>query len=481
MHHPVLEFVHRNAVVSLREVPATRTLLQVLREDLGLTATKEGCNEGDCGACTVVLGERQDGHIRYSAINACIRLAHSVHGMALWTAQDIAATDGTPHPVQQALLQNHASQCGFCTPGFAMSLFGLYQNQVCKGQPVSREQAQQALSGNLCRCTGYRPILDAAQQMASLPPMLPAEAEILSKLELIAHTGQGLEADLSYQSPKTLAALLTLRAADPKAQIVAGCTDVGLWINKLHQDFASVLDLSQVAELRAISQDANTLSIGAAATLTDAFAALLIERPQLQSFMQRFAGLPVRNSGTLGGNVANGSPIGDSMPLLIALHARVVLASVRGSRELALEALYTGYRQNVIASDEVLTHIKVPRPTANEFLRVYKVTKRQEDDISAVCLALRIELHDGQLDCVSIGVGGVAAMPVRARQTEATLTGQVWTQALVDKAKTTLRGEFAPISDMRASSGYRTLVLGNLLQRFWLESQGQADVSLACV
>ena len=481
MHHPVLVFLHRNTLVSLRDVPATRTLLQVLREDLGLVATKEGCNEGDCGACTVVLGGKQGGRIRYSAVNACIRLAHSIHGMALWTAQDLAGDDDSPHPVQQALLQNHASQCGFCTPGFAMSLFGLYQNRVCQGQEISRALVQEALSGNLCRCTGYRPILDAAQQLAALPPVRLNEAVILSKLELIAQSEQGLDADFSYKSPKTLEVLLALRAAYPQAQLVAGCTDVGLWINKALQDFGCVLDLTQVAELREISQDANTLTLGAAVNLTDAFDALLADRPHLHSFVRRFAGLPVRNSGTLGGNIANGSPIGDSMPLLIALHARVVLASVRGTRELALDALYTGYRQTVMAGDEVLTHIKVPRPTVNEFLRVYKVSKRQEDDISAVCLALRIELHDGQLACVSIGVGGVAATPVRARQTEAALTGQVWTQGLVENAKATLRREFAPLSDMRASANYRKQLLGNLLQRFWLESQGQTDVSLACV
>ncbi len=478
MHHPVLEFVHAGELVSLPHVPPTRTLLQVLREDLGLTATKEGCNEGDCGACTVVLGEKQGDQIKYSAVNSCIRLAHSIHGMALWTAQDLVGADGTLHPVQKALLTNNASQCGFCTPGFAMSLFGLYQNQVCQGEPVSRNQAQQALSGNLCRCTGYRPILDAAQHMGKLPQVLQDEAAILSKLELLAHTEQGLEADFSYKCPKTLAELLTLRSAHPSAQLVAGCTDVGLWINKAQRDFASVLDLTQVAELRQISRDANTLYIGAAVTLTDAFDALLAERSQLHSFVHRFAGLPVRNSGTLGGNVANGSPIGDSMPLLIALHARVVLASVRGVRELPLDALYTGYRQNVMAADEVLTQIKVPRPTVDEFLRVYKVTKRQEDDISAVCLAVHLQLHDGAVDSISIGVGGVAATPMRAKQTQAALTGQEWTQARIKLAITTLRQEFQPISDMRASSGYRTQVLGNLLQRFWLETQGQSAVHL---
>jgi len=479
MPHPELSFVHRGQIIRLHEVPPTRTLLQVLRDDLGLTATKEGCNEGDCGACTVVLGEARGDRLHYSAVNSCIRLAHSIHGLALWTAQDLSAPDGTLHPVQQALLNQHASQCGFCTPGFAMSLFGLYQNQVCQGKAVSREGAQEALSGNLCRCTGYRPILDAAQQMQTLPQVQVDEAEILSKLEHIAHTPKGLEANFSYKSPTTLPELLTQRANHPQAQIVAGCTDVGLWINKLHKDFAQVLDITRVTELRQISTDDTDLRIGAAVTLTDAFAALAQDRPAVLAFAKRFAGAPVRNSGTLGGNVANGSPIGDSMPLLIALQAKVVLASVRGSRELPLEALYTGYRQNVMASDELLTQIIVPKPEPGEFLRVYKISKRQEDDISAVCLALQLRLRDGVVTHASIGVGGVAATPVRAVQTEATLTGQAWTATTVEAAAATLRQEFQPISDMRASSDYRRQVLGNLMQRFWLESQGQTLVTLA--
>ncbi len=479
MNNPVVEFVHRNQIVSLSNVPPTRTLLQVLREDLGLSATKEGCNEGDCGACTVVLGEKQGKHLKYHAVNSCIRLAHSVHGMALWTAQDLALPDGTPHPVQHALVQCHASQCGFCTPGFAMSLFGLYQNQVLKGQVISHEVAQEALSGNLCRCTGYRPILDAAQLMASLPPVSFDETITLQLLERVAHIKQGLEANFAYKSPKTLPALLAARAAHPTAQIVAGCTDVGLWVNKLHQTFDEILDLSQVHELRQINPSTDTLRIGAAVTLSNAFGALVADRPQLQAFAARFAGLPVRNAGTLGGNVANGSPIGDSMPLLIALRASVVLASVRGEREMPLESLYTGYRTNVMAPDEVLAYIRVPRPEPDELFRVYKVSKRQEDDISAVCLAVFLHTQDGVVTQASVGVGGVAATPVRAPQTEACLMGQVWSQEGVNQAMAVLKAEFQPISDIRASGDYRRQVLGNLLQRFWRESQGQENTSLA--
>ncbi len=512
--------------MALGNVPPDRTLLEVLREDLGCTGTKEGCGEGDCGACTVVLGEA-DGHgkVRYSAVNSCIRLAHSIDGMALWTAEDLAEdpliqpvatlhkpsrADGglgarsagtgmdmqvhedsehratTPpvravglHPVQEAMVQCHGSQCGFCTPGFVMSLFGMYQNQVCQGRSISRAQAAQDLSGNLCRCTGYRPILDAAQQMAQLPPVAVDEAQLLQKLELLALTKQGLEANLTYIAPSSQADLLAARAAHPGAQVVAGATDVGLWVTKQHRQFAQVLDVTRAAELRRMDDTAEHIAIGAAVSLTDAFARLVAQWPGLAEFAHRFAGLPVRNSGTLGGNVANGSPIGDSMPLLIALRAQVVLASqARGERALPLEALYTGYRQNVMAPDELLVRIVVPKPSPTEQLKAYKISKRFDDDISAVCLVLNLNIVGGTVQRASIGAGGVAATPVRARQTEATLQGQPWTEATVQQAVRVLQAEFSPISDMRASGDYRRTVLGNLLQRFWLESQGQPNASI---
>ena len=509
MNTKPIQFIRRGELVSLANVPPTRMLLQVLREDLNCTGTKEGCGEGDCGACTVVVGEAQGDGIKYSAINSCIRTAHSIDGMALFTVEDIAVSgveaagppqgkDSPPggqrpasaverggshlHPAQQAMVECHGSQCGFCTPGFVMSLFGTYQNRVCKGETVTRAMAQEDLSGNLCRCTGYRPILDAAQAMGQLPPVRVNEPDLLQKLKRLKHTKQGLEANSDYMLPKTLADLLSLRARHPKAQIVAGCTDVGLWVNKMHMDFPQVLDVTQVSELRQIEQYRHHIAIGAAASLTDAFAALVHNRPHLHTFATRFAGLPVRNSGTLGGNVANGSPIGDSMPLLIALGANVVLISQRKGRpthrEMRLEDFYTGYRKNVLAADEVLAWIKVPKATLGEQSRVYKISKRFDDDISAVCLALNLSIDNGVVLSASIGVGGVAATPARAQKTEAALIGQPWTPATVQRAQATLRAEFSPISDMRASSAYRTLVLGNLLQRFWLESRGHKGINL---
>ncbi|PZO16826.1 MAG: xanthine dehydrogenase small subunit, partial [Burkholderiales bacterium] len=291
----------------------------------------------------------------------------------------------------------------------------------------------------------------------------------------------------NYLRPTTLSGLLQARAAHPQAQVVAGTTDVGLWINKMHKRFAQVLDVTAAQELKRVETYPHHIAIGAAVSLHQAYAALVSERPPLKTFAQRFAGLPVRNSGTLGGNVANGSPIGDSMPLLIALDASVVLMRWDAKRkqithrELRLEDLYTGYRTNVMKPDELLCWIKVPRPAETEFLRVYKISKRFDDDISAVCLAIRMTLADGKVGTISIGAGGVAATPVRARQTEATLRGQVWSADTVMAAVAALRAEFQPISDMRASAAYRQTVLGNLLQRFWLESQGLQAINLESV
>jgi xanthine dehydrogenase small subunit len=478
MEPRTIRFFRRGELVSLTNVPPERTLLELLREDLACTGTKEGCGEGDCGACTVVVAEPQSGALKYRAINSCIRLAHSIDGMALWTVEDLAADDGTLHPAQEAMVQCHGSQCGFCTPGFVMSLFGMYQNHVCRGVAVSRELAQEELSGNLCRCTGYRPILDAAQQMAQLPRVAVDEAAILRQLQTLAGQRALVPAAGSYLDPGKLAELLALRAADPGAQIVAGCTDVGLWVTKLHRQFPRILDLTRVRELRQVERYENHLAIGAAVTLTDAFAALVEDRPQLKTFARRFAGLPVRNSGTLGGNIANGSPIGDSMPLLIALGAHVVLLSVRGHRDLPLERFYTGYRQNVLAPDEVLAWIKVPKPVPGELLRAYKISRRYDDDISAVCLVVNMEIEDGVVRQVGIGAGGVSAVPARAWQAEAALRGQPWTLEAARQASAALRTEFQPISDMRASSAYRSTVLGNLMQRFWLESQGLQQINL---
>jgi xanthine dehydrogenase small subunit len=475
METQTIRFLRRGELITLGNVPPDRTLLEVLREDLGSCGTKEGCGEGDCGACTVVVAEPEGDGLRFRAINSCIRLAHSVDGLALWTVEDLVAPDGSLHPAQESMVQCHGSQCGFCTPGFVMSLFGMYQNHVCAGRPITRELAQTDLSGNLCRCTGYRPILDAAQRMTALPPVRVDEAAVATRLRALAPRAPSAG---GYLQPTTLPELLALRRDHPQAQIVAGCTDVGLWVTKQHRRFAQVLDVTRVAPLRRIEAAGGMLEIGAAVPLADAYAALVSDRPALATFAQRFAGLPVRNSGTLGGNVANGSPIGDSMPLLIALDTRIVLASARGERTLALEDFYTGYRQTALAADEVVARLLVPLPAPGEFLRAYKISKRYDDDISAVCLAVRMHLDGDRASGVRIGAGGVAATPARAHQAEHALEGRAWTQAAAQAAADALRAQFQPITDMRATAAYRREVLGNLMRRFWLESQGVQGLNL---
>ena len=473
MSPPTLRFVLGHRPHALPDVAPDRTLLDVLREDLRCTAVKEGCASGDCGACTVAVAEAEEGgRLHWRAINSCIRLAHSVEGMAVFTAEDIAGEGGRLHPAQRAMRECHGSQCGFCTPGFVMSLFALHRQR--DGAAVSRGDALHALSGNLCRCTGYRPILDAAQTMHHWPDVPLDESGLLQQLKLLAQDGRAPAADSAsnfYATPTTLAELLRLRAAHPQALIAAGTTDVGLWVTKQHRRFGQIIDVTRVTELRRIERGAHSLSIGAAASLTEAFDALAESRPQLKPFFDRFAGLPVRESGTLGGNVANGSPIGDSMPLLIALGATLVLASTRGERTLPIEDFYLAYRKTALAPDEVLARIEVPQPTPHEWLRADKISKRFEDDISAVCLAVALQVENGVIHSVRIGAGGVAAVPARAIQTEAALAGQQCAEAIFDAAATVLEAEFKPLSDMRASSAYRRAVLGNLLRRGWQQSQ----------
>jgi xanthine dehydrogenase small subunit len=478
MNTPTLRFLHGGKLVTLQDVAPQRTLLEVLREDMQCSGTKEGCGEGDCGACTVVIGQLQQGRLQYRAINSCIRLAHSIDGMALWTVECLSDASGALHPVQQAMLQSHATQCGFCTPGFVMSLFALYQTHP--GRPPETGAVQQALAGNLCRCTGYRPIVAAAHAMYELPAQALNEADVVSKLELLAASGHD-PAPQGYLAPRSLAELLELRARHPQAQLVAGCTDVGLWVTKQHRQFERIIDITRVQELRRVEDYPFHIAVGAAVPLTDAFAALVADRAQLKQFADRFAAPPVRNSATLGGNVANGSPIGDSMPLLIALGASVVLMSTRGHREMPLEDLYSGYRSLVLADDEIVAWIKVPKARTQEYTRVYKVSKRQEDDISAVCLGLQLVITDGRVTSASIGCGGVAATPMRARRTEQALLGQRWSEDSVRGAMRVLQEEFVPISDMRASAAYRTTLLANLLLRYWLDSQGQGGNAIESV
>ena len=491
--HAPLRFLLNGEPVAVTGIAPQTTLLEYLREHRRLTGTKEGCAEGDCGACTVVLAEPGDGGtpLRWRPVNACIRLLPSVAGRAVFTVESLAPAAGGMHPVQRALVDAHGSQCGFCTPGFAMSLFGLYKN----AHRPPRAAIEDALAGNLCRCTGYRPIVAAAQAMYDIDPAdggggwrgpgvaadgsravsRDEEALAVQLAALAAPDTLLYEADdRRWWAPRTCEALAAILVAHPAARIVAGATDVGLWITKQQRDLGDLVYTGDVGELARVRETPSHLAIGAAVALSDAFAALAASWPELAEAWARFASVPIRNSGTLGGNVANGSPIGDSLPVLLALGATVVLRRGAATREVPLEDFYVGYRQTVLAPSEFVVEVRVPARPPGTLVRAYKVSKRYDQDISAVFACLALVVAGGRIAAARIGCGGVAATPKRAAATEAALAGRAWDDATADAAARVLAAEFAPIDDMRASAAYRRTVLANLLRRFRMETGGAA-------
>jgi len=465
-----VRFVLDGKTVEIHNPPPTESLLQCLRDRLGRHGVKEGCAEGDCGACTVVLGESRGDHTDYRAVNACIRMLPTVDGREVVTAESLSAPNQALHPVQQALVDCHASQCGFCTPGFVMSLFGLWL-----GRPdADRDAVLNALSGNLCRCTGYRPIIDAGLAMGQLPE--PAgqwsradaqSPERRARLNAIAR-GDALQIDAGagFTAPRTVNELAQVLEAQPQSLVLAGGTDVGLWVTKHLRDLPHVVYLGEVAELRSITRDpAGGRVIGAAVPLTEAFAELLADWPELQELAQRFASPPVCNAGTLCGNIANGSPIGDSMPVLLALGAELDLRRGARQRRLPLDQFYLGYRKTALEPGEFVAAVRVPARGPGEQLSAWKVSKRYDQDISAVCLAVWFRENSVGIEQARIGVGGMAAIPRRAGKAELALAGRALDAPTIERAIHALSDDFSPMSDMRASSAYRTQVAGNLLRR----------------
>jgi xanthine dehydrogenase small subunit len=471
-----IRFLLDGQIVAASGLPATLTVLEYLREVAGRTGTKEGCAEGDCGACTVVLGELlPDGRVCYRAVNSCIRFLPTIDGKELVTVESLQGPDGELHPVQQAMVDCHGSQCGFCTPGFVMSLFGLYLDH----ESVSRAQVITALAGNLCRCTGYRPIIEAGCRMSDYPePARWSRGEAQSAAhadKLRSMRRAGSEAALrfpGYHAPQSLDELATAFAAAPESLLLAGGTDAGLWATKQLRDLPPILYLGAVPELQQIRTNGGGLWIGAAVPLSVAWPALVAEHPALAEQAERFASPPVCNSGTLCGNVANGSPIGDSMPGLIALGAEIELRHGARQRRLPLDRFYLGYKKKDLAPGELIVGVCVPASKPGRLFSSYKLAKRADQDISAVCAAFAVELDGNRIIDARLAYGGMAAVPARAPNAEKALIGEVWSDTAIEAAIHALAADFTPLTDARASLEYRLRAAGNLLRRFYLQHSG---------
>ncbi|MCB1756392.1 MAG: xanthine dehydrogenase small subunit [Gammaproteobacteria bacterium] len=469
-----IRFLLNGEPVLLEAIDPTMSVLQYVRENHRLTGTKEGCAEGDCGACTVVIGSLDGDKLMLKTINACICFVATLDGKALFTVEYLRhQANGRLHPVQQAMVERHASQCGFCTPGFVMSLWNLYLTHQAAGCRPDDRQIRSALSGNLCRCTGYRPIIEAASAMFELPAVSADFNDLAERLKALQRrdTLALNNPDCRYFAPKSLVQLTALRREYPEATILAGGTDVGLWVNKQFRRLDPLIYLGEVPELREIVCRDGVLRIGAAVSLSEAYRNISAHYPEMDDMWERFASQPIRNAGTLGGNVANGSPIGDSMPALIALGAEVVLCSSDGQRRLPLEDLYIGYMKKSMREDEIVETIVLPLPSPGLAFRCYKLSKRHDSDISSVFGAFAITLNGDKVAKIRIAFGGMAATPKRAVHAEQTMLGKAWDETTVRQAMQALDKDYQPLSDMRASAGNRRQSAQNLLYRFFLETR----------
>jgi xanthine dehydrogenase small subunit len=470
-----VRFLLNHEIVELSSLAPDATLLDFLRLDRRMRGSKEGCAEGDCGACTVLVGRLLNGDLVYETVNSCIRFTGSLDGCHAVTIEALAGKDGALHPVQQALADGHGSQCGFCTPGIVMSLYGLW----LQSPDPSTSEIEKALQGNLCRCTGYESIIRAAKVASKADRMRDAlVAERVSIRHQLAAMADGKRVEIGAGKekliiPANLSDLDEALGQNPNATIVAGSTDVGLWVAKQMRDICPVIFIGNLPELQNVSETKDGLSVGACVTYSQAHPYLAKDFPQMVEIWDRIGGEQVRNMGTIGGNVANGSPIGDTPPALIALAAKVILRKGGKRRVVPMEDFFIAYGKQDREPCDFVESIEIPYLPDSDKFAVYKVTKRFDEDITAVCGAFRISLDDaGKVKAVCLAFGGMAATPKRAKLAEAALDGKVWSEETVERAIACFSKDFTPLTDMRASAAYRMKVAQNLLRRFWLETSG---------
>ena len=482
-----VRFVLDGQIVEAQGVRRTTTVLDYLREQLHRTGTKEGCAEGDCGACVVMVGELNAAGtgVDYVAVNSCIQLLPALDGKSIKTVESLKKQDGSLHPVQDAMVGCHGSQCGFCTPGIVMSLVNLVQTN----DAPDRQTITDALSGNLCRCTGYKPIIEATvkacEQKSALKlddqvdvpllqeirraqsPTLSLDGEII--VQPVVRTRKGNE----FVSPATLSEVADYLVKHPNTTLLAGSTEIGLQVNKQFSRPEHIMYLGNVKELRQVQETSNAWRIGAVVSITQVEALVAEAYPDFAEVLRRFGSPPIRSTATLAGNIANGSPIGDSMPCLMALGASLLLRRGNKTRQVALEAFYTGQKQNVLQAGEFIEAIELPKPQAGLVFRAHKVSKRFEQDISATCAAISYRLQAGKLRDVKLAFNGLSPAPMRAPQLEAVLEGQAPAAVTAQALDGAIAASFTARDGLRATWAYRSLVARNLVLEFIEENTSE--------
>ncbi|MEP9399575.1 xanthine dehydrogenase small subunit [Mesorhizobium sp. KR2-14] len=474
-----IRFLLNGREVTVRDVAPDATLLDWLRLDRSLRGSKEGCAEGDCGACTVLVGKLTAGGLVYEGVNACIRFVGSLDGCHVVTIEHLRGTGGDLHPVQKAMIDFHGSQCGFCTPGFVMSLYALWMRDA----DPSDAAIEKALQGNLCRCTGYEAIMRAARAIsdygkAASDPLAVERAAVTAKLAALRDDARvEIGSDKARLIvPADVDDLAAVLEAEPNATIVAGSTDVGLWVTKFMREISPVVFIGHLEGLRGISEKDGVITIGAGVTYSEAFDVLSQHIPAIGALIDRIGGEQVRNMGTIGGNIANGSPIGDTPPPFIALGATLILRKGAARRTIPLEDFFIAYGKQDRQPGEFVEAVHIPVPAKGDHFAAYKITKRRDEDITAALGAFHLRLTaDGRVGSIRIAYGGMAATPKRARAVEAALLGKPWTEATVEAALEAYSEDFTPLTDMRASAEYRMLAARNLLRRFFAETQGGSE------
>ena len=464
-----VQFIYENKLIELENPDPNQTILSFIRDRLKKTGTKEGCAEGGCGACTIVLGELENKKIKYKAINSCISFTPTLHGKQLIVVENLVSKNGSYHPVQEAMAKYHASQCGFCTPGFVMSIFAMSKNK----KNNNKDDIKDAISGNLCRCTGYRPIIDAAKNIKKKysDEFYKNSKKTINLLKKIHSKSIIIEnKNKKYFAPKTINELRTVIQKNPDSDFLSGGTDLSLKVTKDRQEIKKIINLNNIKELNFIKTKNNEIIFGSTTPLIQVEKFILKYYPDFNNILRRYGSVQIRNVGTIGGNIATASPIGDTLPLLLSLNAKIIIQTKKGNKQILLNNFFIKYRKTKLKKGEFIKSIIIPIYKNHNF-KAYKISKRFDDDISSVCASFNFKIKDQRIQDVAIAYGGMAEIPKRAKNCENFLKNSKFSEDIFEKAKDLLKRDFNPISDMRASKQYRLEVAENLLIKFFIETK----------